>query len=110
MFHLLEEVENKVGGLVELVVVFEVRLLQLLFRGQLAGILDGFHHGLRRHAAGLGGEVDTLSRALSDVPWGKKKEKKSTAKFRKSTRFWFMLFYHLTHKLVFSQSPGKHEW
>lgn len=61
LFHLLEDVEHKVGGLIELVVVLEVGLFHLLLGRQLAGLLDAVHNGLGGHAARLGGEVDALS-------------------------------------------------
>eukprot|EP00968_Pinguiococcus_pyrenoidosus_P016466 scaffold1596_cov302-Pinguiococcus_pyrenoidosus.AAC.35 len=68
--HLLEQVQNGVGGSVGLVVRLQVQILDLLLGGEARAAGHGGNDGLARHAARLGGEIDTLSAALGHVSGG----------------------------------------
>mmetsp|Transcript_18653 Transcript_18653/g.57341 ORF Transcript_18653/g.57341 Transcript_18653/m.57341 type:complete len:200 (+) Transcript_18653:224-823(+) len=67
---LLEDVEDGVGGFVELVVGLQVQFLELLLRRELGALGHGLDDGFTGHAARLGREVDALARALGDVAGG----------------------------------------
>ena len=67
---LLEDVEHSVCGPVRLVVILNVRGLNLLLRGQAATVLHELDNGLRSHPAALSSEVDAFSTTFGDVSGG----------------------------------------
>mmetsp|Transcript_7160 Transcript_7160/g.15532 ORF Transcript_7160/g.15532 Transcript_7160/m.15532 type:complete len:424 (-) Transcript_7160:245-1516(-) len=68
--HLLQDVEDSVGGSIKLIVISKVRPFNLFLGGKPLSAFHELNNGLSSHATGLGGEVDTLTRALGDIPSG----------------------------------------
>mmetsp|Transcript_7058 Transcript_7058/g.14178 ORF Transcript_7058/g.14178 Transcript_7058/m.14178 type:complete len:550 (-) Transcript_7058:90-1739(-) len=68
--HLLKNIENRVSGSVKLVVIGDVRALDLLLRGKTLSPLHELDDRLGGHASRLGGEVNSLSGALGHVSGG----------------------------------------
>mmetsp|Transcript_34308 Transcript_34308/g.76133 ORF Transcript_34308/g.76133 Transcript_34308/m.76133 type:complete len:465 (-) Transcript_34308:340-1734(-) len=64
--HLLQDVQNLVGGPVLAVPLVQVHA-QVRLADHLLAVLGALHNGLSSHAARLGSEVDTLTGALGHV-------------------------------------------